>query len=151
METETDNQIPGQDNILNHPEYMPKTEIAPAQKTEEQKYNEQQAKIDRKTKEKLREKEDQKKMEHLPSDEPKKVKQLRMPSSYYYDVLEGRMLFWFCKNYKYHTGDRMDLMEFKEGRHTGRSIQTEITYIFDDHTGLEDGYCILGIKVLGTI
>ena len=45
----------------------------------------------------------------------------------------------------------MDLMEFKEGRHTGRSIQTEITYIFDDHTGLEDGYCILGIKVLGTI
>lgn len=152
METETDNQIPGQDNILNHPEYMmPKTEIAPAQKTEEQKYDEQQAKIDRKTKEKLREKEDREKMEHLPSDEPKKVKQLRMPSSYYYDVLEGRMLFWFCKNDKYHTGDRMDLMEFKEGRHTGRSIQTEITYIFDDHTGLEDGYCILGIKVLGTI
>lgn len=144
-------QIPGQDNIKNHPEYMPKPEIAPAQKTEEQKYNEQQARIDRETKKKLQEQEDQEKMEHLPSDEPKKTKQLRMAASYYDDVLSGKMSFWFCKNDNFHVGDSLDLMEFKEGRHTGRNIQTEITYILEDYTGLEDGYCILAIKVTGAI
>ena len=148
---EQEDQIPGQDRIQNHPEYMPAPEIAPAQKTEEQKYNEQQSKIDRETKKKLQEQEDQKKMEHLPSDEPKKIKQLRMASTYYDEIVSGRMTFWFCKNDNFHSGDYMELMEFKEGRHTGRTIQTEITYILDDYTGLEDGYCILAIKVTGAI
>lgn len=148
---EQKDQIPGQDRIQNHPEYMPAPEIAPAQKTEEQKYNEQQSKIDRETKKKLQEQEDQKKMEHLPSDEPKKIKQLRMASTYYDEIVSGRMTFWFCKNDNFHSGDYMELMEFKEGRHTGRTIQTEITYILDDYTGLEDGYCILAIKVTGAI
>ena len=97
---EQEDQIPGQDRIQNHPEYMPAPEIAPAQKTEEQKYNEQQSKIDRETKKKLQEQEDQKKMEHLPSDEPKKIKQLRMASTYYDEIVSGRMTFWFCKNDK---------------------------------------------------
>lgn len=148
---EQEDQIPGQDRIQNHPEYMPEPEIAPAQKNEEQKYNKQQARIDRETKKKLQEQEDQEKMEHLPSDEPKKTKQLRMAASYYDDVLSGKMSFWFCKNDNFHVGDSLDLMEFKEGRHTGRSIQTEITYILEDYTGLEDGYCILAIKVTGAI
>lgn len=148
---EQEDQIPGQDRIQNHPEYMPEPEIAPAQKNEEQKYNKQQARIDRETKKKLQEKEDQEKMEHLPSDEPKKTKQLRMAASYYDDVLSGKMSFWFCKNDNFHVGDSLDLMEFKEGRHTGRNIQTEITYILEDYTGLEDGYCILAIKVTGAI
>lgn len=148
---EQEDQIPGQDRIQNHPEYMPEPEIAPAQKNEEQKYNKQQARIDRETKKKLQEQEDQEKMEHLPSDEPKKTKQLRMAASYYDDVLSGKMSFWFCKNDNFHVGDSLDLMEFKEGRHTGRNIQTEITYILEEYTGLEDGYCILAIKVTGAI
>ncbi len=148
---EQGDQIPGQDRIQNHPEYMPEPEIAPAQKNEEQKYNKQQARIDRETKKKLQEQGDQEKMEHLPSDEPKKTKQLRMAASYYDDVLSGKMSFWFCKNDNFHVGDSLDLMEFKEGRHTGRNIQTEITYILEDYTGLEDGYCILAIKVTGAI
>lgn len=144
--TGMEEQIPGQDNIQNHPEYMPKPEVAPAQKTEEQKYNERQNKIDRETKKKLQEMEDQEKMSHLPSDEPKRTKQLRMASTYYDDIISGRMTFWFCKNDNFHPGDKIDLMEFHEGRHTGRTIETEITYILDDYTGLEDGYCILAIK-----
>lgn len=151
MDAETDDQIPGQDNIQNHPEYMPKSEIAPAQKTAEQKYNEKQAKLDRETKRKLEEQEDEEKMEHLPSDEPKKTKQLRMAFTYYDEIVSGKMTFWFCKNDNFHIGDKMDLMEFKDGRHTGRTIQTEITYILDDYTGLEEGYCVLAIKVTDAI
>lgn len=146
-----DDQIPGQDNIQNHPEYMPEPKVAPAQRTEEQKYNDRQARLDRESKKKLQEQEDKEKMQHLPSDEPKKTKQLRMASSYYDDILTGNMSFWFCKDDHFHVGDSLDLMEFKEGRHTGRTIQTEITYILNDYTGLEDGYCVLSIKVTGAI
>lgn len=147
-----DDQIPGQDNIQNHPEYMPpEPRVAPAQRTEEQKYNDRQARLDRESKKKLQEQEDEEKMQHLPSDEPRKTKQLRMPSSYYDAILVGNMTFWFCKDDHYHIGDSLDLMEFKEGRHTGRTIQTEITYILTDYTGLEDGYCVLSIKVTGAI
>ncbi|WP_448774535.1 DUF3850 domain-containing protein [Blautia sp.] len=147
-----DDQIPGQDNIQNHPEYMPpEPKVAPAQRTEEQKYNDRQARLDRESKKKLQEQEDKKKMQHLPSDEPRKTKQIRMASSYYDDILAGNMTFWFCKDDHYHVGDSLDLMEFKEGRHTGRTIQTEITYILNDYTGLEDGYCVLAIKVVGAV
>lgn len=146
-----DDQIPGQDNIQNHPEYMPEPKVAPAQRTEEQKYNDRQARLDRESKKKLQEQEDEEKMQHLPSDEPKKTKQVRMASSYYDDILAENMTFWFCKDDHYHAGDSLDLMEFKEGRHTGRTIQTEITYILNDYTGLEDGYCVLAIKVVGAV
>lgn len=167
-------EIPGQDNILNHPEYLPgklhgrkfehciyhpeeecisedcqgckmKKKIAPAQKTEEQKYNEEQARIDRETKRKLKEMEDEEKMNHLPSDEGPKEHQIRMAAKYYDDVAAGVMSFWFSKG-KFRIGETLNMMEFSEGRHTGRTIRAEITYILDDYTGLEDGYCILAIK-----
>lgn len=165
-------EIPGQDNILNHPKHLPgklhgrrfehciyhpeeecgsedcsgcRKKIAPAQKSEEQKYNEEQAKIDRETQKKLKELEDEEKMNHLPSDEGPKVHQIRMPAKYYDDVAAGVMSFWFAKG-EFRTGEILNMMEFSEGRHTGRTIRTEITYILDDYTGLEDGYCIMAIK-----
>ena len=148
---EFDKGIEGRGNAVQTQENKGEEQIAPAQKTEEQKYNEKQAKLDRETKRKLEEQEDEEKMEHLPSDEPKKTKQLRMAFTYYDEIVSGKMTFWFCKNDNFHIGDEMDLMEFKDGRHTGRTIQTEITYILDDYTGLEDGYCVLAIKVTGAI
>lgn len=146
-EEDREEDIPGQDNIMNHPEYLPETEIAPAQKTEEQKYSEEQARIDRKTKKKLEEMEDEEKMNHLPSDEGPKVHQIRMPAKYYDDVAAGIMSFWFCKG-EFRVGESLNMMEFSEGRHTGRGIKAEVTYILDDYTGLEEGYCILAIKIL---
>ena len=175
--TEED-QIPGQDTILNHPEVMPEAEgagqaaeqpaeqphepvpeeigperpIAPAQtspKTEKQKYNAEQNRIDRETKAKLQEKEDEEKMQHLPSDDGPTVHQIRLASSYYDDVLEGRKTFELRKNDRgYGVGHILELMEFAEGRNTGRVIRAEIVYMLEDYTGLEDGYCILGIRVI---
>ena len=52
------------------------------------------------------------------------------------------------KEKEYRKGDILELMEFTEGRHTGRVIRAEVTYILDDYTGLEDGYCIMAIRVL---
>lgn len=47
-----------------------------AQKTDEERYNEEQAAIDRETQKKLREMQQEEKMQHLPSDEKKRKKQL---------------------------------------------------------------------------
>lgn len=138
-------QIPGQDSIMNHPEYMPG--IAPAQKSEEQKYNEEQSRIDRESKKKLEEMEDEEKMKHLPSDEGPKTHQIRMAAKYYDDVAAGIMSFWFSKG-DFRVGETLNMMEFSEGRHTGRVIKAEITYILDDYSGLEEGYAIMAIRLL---
>ena len=126
-----------------------KNYFAPAQKTEEQKYSEKQNRIDRETKKKLEEREDEEKMNHLPSDAGQQVYQLRLPGSCYEDTKNGIKTFELRKKEKeYRKGDILELMEFTEGRHTGRVIRAEVTYILDDYTGLEDGYCIMAIRVL---
>lgn len=82
-------------------QYKNRTE---AYKTEEQRYSEEQERIDRETKKKLREKEEAKKMEHLPSDSLKKeeqVHQIRLASQYFEDVRCGKKPFELRKT----TGD----------------------------------------------
>ncbi|EOS74516.1 hypothetical protein C817_04574, partial [Dorea sp. 5-2] len=34
------------------------------------------------------------------------------------------------------------------GKYTERAVRAEITFILEGHTGLKEGYCILGIEVL---
>lgn len=164
---EDEEQIPGQDTIENHPEFMPApipTDqtvpdeigpariITPAQKsgemTEEQKYDAEQRKIDRETKKKLQEMEDAEKMSHLPSDDGPQIHSIKLAAMYYDDVASGKKTFELRKNDRgYREGHRLELLEFAEGRHTGRVISADITYMLEDYTGLEDGYCILGIRV----
>ena len=45
-------------------------------------------------------------------------------------------------------GDSLKMLEFKDGKHTGRTIDADIIYMLEDYTGLEEGYCILGIAFL---
>lgn len=172
-----ENQIPGQDTIMNHPEILPepvKEEparaagsepvpeeigperlIAPAQKkeqTEEQKYNAEQNRIDRETKKILQEREDEEKMNHLPSDDGPKVHRIRLASMFYDDVASGAKNFELRKNDRgYGVGHILEMLEFKDGANTGRVIRAEVTYMLEDYTGLEDGYCILGTHVISVM
>lgn len=168
-------QIPGQMEIKDYPEILPdkseeKEEIAPAQKskeplktlneqgiskpqkrekTEDEKYEEQQRKIDRETKKKIQEKEDEKKMEVLPSEMEKPVHQIRLATMYFDDVVSGKKSFELRKNDRnYKVGDILEMLEFNDGRHTGRTVKAEVTYMLEDYTGLTEGYCILATKVL---
>lgn len=120
------------------------------EKTEEQKYDEKQRKIDKQTKERLEKIEDKKKMSVLPSERPKEVvvHQIRLAAMYYDDVAEERMTFLLRKKDKdYKVGDMLEMMEFKEGKNTGRTIMAEVIYLLEDYTGLVEDYCIMGIKV----
>lgn len=125
---------------------------AEAYKTEEQRYSEEQDKIDRETKKKLREMQQEEKMNNLPSDASEsgqKIHQIRLSSKYFDDVCSGKKSFELRKNDRnYKVGDILEMTEFKDGKNTGRTVRVAVTYILEDYTGIEDDYCIMAIKVV---
>lgn len=122
-----------------------------AQKTPEQKYSEEQDAIDRETAKKLREMKQEETMNNLPSDRKKpeeKIHEVKLAAMYYEDVKSGKKTFELRKNDRqYKEGDKLHMLEFKDGRNTGRTISADIVYMMEEYTGLTEGYCILGIKV----
>lgn len=123
-------------------EYVNKAEL---EKTEEQRYNEEQDAIDRDTKKKLQERQQEEVMNNLPSDSRHK-KQFRIAYTNYDDFISGRRSFDIQKG-KFEVGETIDYLEFKEGRATGRVIQAVVTYILDEHSAVLDGYCIIAIRI----
>ena len=125
---------------------------AEAYKTDEQRYSEEQDAIDRETKKKLREMEQEEKMQSLPSDTQEtgqKVHQIRLAKPYFDDVANGIKTFELQKNDRgYKKGDILELMEFAYGKNTGRMVKVLVTYILEDYTGIEDGYCIMATKLM---
>lgn len=121
---------------------------AEAEKTDEQRYSDEQDKIDRDTKKKLQEREDKEKMIKLPGDgkADHEMHEVKITGSDYEDIVSGRRKFDLRKNDKgYKAGDSLKMLEFKNGKHTGRTLDADIVYVLEDYTGLEEGYCILGI------
>lgn len=125
---------------------------AEAEKTEEQRYSEEQDKIDKETAKKLREKHDEEKLKTLPSDiheSSQKVHQIRIGTTLFGVIFNREMPFVLYKNDKgFKEGDAIEMMEFTNGKYTGRSIKADVTYILEDFTGLVEGYCIMAIKVI---
>lgn len=130
-------------------QYKNRTE---AYKTDEQRYSEGQDAIDRETKKKLREMEQEEKMQNLPSDTQEtgqKVHKIRLAKSYFDDVASGIKTFELRKNDRgYKKGDILEMMEFADGKNTGRMVKVLVTYILEDYTGVEDGYCIMATKLM---
>jgi ParB family chromosome partitioning protein len=40
------------------------------------------------------------------------------------------------------------MMEFKDGKNTGRTVRVLVTYILEEFAGLEDGYCIMATSLM---
>lgn len=118
-----------------------------AYKTDEQRYNEEQAAIDRETKRKLQEMQQEEKMQHLPTDEQPKQRDIRLSRSQYEEITTGRLTFLLLKKDGFKVGEELELPEYAEGQPTGRKADLEIIYIMDDRTGLDDDYCIIGFNV----
>lgn len=84
-----------------------------------------------------------------PAEKKERVHYIRLAAMYYDDVATGKKPFELRKNDRdYKTGDILEMNEFLDGRNTGRVIRCRVTYMLEEYTGLTDGYCILGIKVL---
>ena len=125
---------------------------AEAYKTDEQRYSEEQDAIDKETAKKLREMADAEKMEQIPSEtgeNGQKIHKIRLGASFFEEVLSGEKSFELRKNDRgYKKGDILEMMEFKDGKNTGRIVRVLVTYLLDDFTGLEDGFCIMATRLL---
>lgn len=118
---------------------------AEAEKTEEERYSEEQDAIDRETAKKLREKADEEKMQQLPSDS-NKDKCIRMSQSAFEEIEEGKP-YIITKDDSFRKGQEVKLIAFKEGKATGQQCKKTIICVDTSITSsaLEDGYCILGL------
>lgn len=118
---------------------------AEAEKTEEERYSEEQDAIDRETAKKLREKADEEKMQQLPSDS-NKDKCIRMSQSAFEEIEEGKP-YIITKDDSFRKGQKVTLIAFKEGKATGQQCKKTIICVDTSITSsaLEDGYCILGL------
>lgn len=118
-----------------------------AQKTDEERYNEEQAAIDRETARKLKEMQQEEKMQHLPSNEEQKQRDIRLAGKKYEEITSGQLTFLLLKKDGFKLGEEIELPEYKEGQPTGRKVDIEIIYILEDWTGLDDDYCVIGFNV----
>lgn len=127
-------------------QYINKAEV---EKTEEERYSEEQDAIDRETAKKLREKADEEKMQQLPSDS-NKDKCIRMSQSAFEEIEEGKP-YIITKDDSFRKGQEVTLIAFKEGKATGQQCKKTIICVDTSITSsaLEDGYCILGLGEVG--
>lgn len=119
-----------------------------AQKTDEERYNEEQAAIDRETQKKLREMQQEEKMQHLPSDD-RKEKTIRVsPEKMKAVAVDRTRPYMILKNDDYREGDTVKLIEFADGRATGNTADMKIICMDDDTTSsaLEEGYCVIALQ-----
>lgn len=119
---------------------------AEAYKTDEQRYNEEQDKIDRETQKKLKERAQEEMMQQLPSEKEMRQREITLPTSKYEDICSGVLSFLLLKKDGYKVGDELELSECANGRETGRKVNIKIIYVWQDWTGLEDDYCIIGFS-----
>lgn len=133
---------------INCDKYIDKAE---SEKTPEQLYDEEQAAIDRETKRKLSRQADEQKMQQLPSDIQKQVKihEVKIGAAFFEEAACGKKNFELRRNDRgYRVGDLLELQEYKNGEYTGRTCRKLITYMLEDYTGLQEGYCILGCELI---
>ena len=127
---------------------------AEAHKTEEQRYSEEQDRIDRETAKKLREREDEERMKNVPSEaagqQDSEKKYLRASRTMFERITKGEQNFVITKKDGFKVGEKITIGEFTEGRTTGNTLEVMISYMEDDTTtsAIETGYCIMATCLL---
>lgn len=121
---------------------------AEAEKTPEQRYDEEQAAIDRETAKKLTEMEQEEKMQNLPSDE-KKARMMRVSAELFKDIKGGKIRHMIVKEDQagYREKEILTLLAFCDGRSTGEQMRVCITCADDAQTSsaIIEGYAVIGI------
>ena len=117
-----------------------------AYKTNEQRYNEEQAKIDAETRKKLRDKQQEETMQQGP--EEKRHEEIRLSPSRYNEITSGALSFLLLKKDGFKVGEELSLLEYADGQQTGRTLEIKISYVMEDWAGLDDNYCIIGFQIM---
>ena len=119
---------------------------AEAEKTEEQRYSEEQDAIDRQTRKKMRERADVILPGRKP-DEKSEKKYIRVSKNTFTAIGSQEMPYLILKNEGYQAGQIAILQEFASGKATGRTEEIYISCMDDGstQTAIAEGYCVLGI------
>lgn len=116
---------------------------AEAEKTPEQRYDEEQAVIDRATKKKLEEmaEKDPKRPAEVVSEE----KEIRMGPDAFRRITTGAKSYILARDRGYHEGEIVALVEYESGKRTGRAARMKIRNLDNNETTgcLTDGSCVL--------
>ena len=121
-----------------------------AQKTDEQRYNEEQAELDRQTREKLRGQQEEK-MPQLTGGREAEKHEIITAAGKCEEITSGKLTFLLLEKDGYKEGEEIWLAEHGDGSATGKKICVIVQYIWQDWTGLDDDYCIIGFKVAGVL
>ena len=84
----------------------------------------------------------------MPGKEQRKEHDIKLAPGRYEEIISGKLTFLLLKKDGYRLGEEIRLPEFAAGKETGRVIEIEVQYIWEDWTGLEEDYCIIGFMVL---
>ena len=123
---------------------------AEAEKTSEQKYDEEQKKIDKETKkrmEEMREREADKIPENDMQGEEERV--ILVSETMYENISSGKVPYMIVKQEKkkYREKEILKLIALKDGEETGNTLRACITCIDDSETSsaIIEGYCVIGV------
>lgn len=120
---------------------------AEAEKTPEQIYDEEQAAIDRETKQKLAERQQEEKMQDVPDRRAERT--MRVSADLYQDIEEGKIRHMIVKEDQdgYRETDILSLIAFKDGKTTGDQMRVCVTCVDNAETSsaIMEGYAVIGI------
>lgn len=116
-----------------------------AYKTEEQRYGEEQDRIDAETRNELRKRQKEEPMQQVQGERVQE--EIRISSDRYKEIESGILSFMLLKKDGFIVGEKRILLEYSDGSPTGRRLGIRILYIWEDWTGLDEDYCIIGIRV----
>ncbi len=128
--------------------YNPSVSYPEEPKTEKSIYSEEQPEIEPKKEEKPKARQQEEELKKLPSGMESKEHQIIISSTRYAEIIKGELTFLLLQKAGYKVGKQVELSEFAEGKETGRTVKIEIQYLWEDGTGLKDGYCIIGFSVI---
>ncbi|WP_019792344.1 DUF3850 domain-containing protein [Streptococcus sobrinus] len=76
------------------------------------------------------------------------IHKIKLSNEFWSDVVNGRKTFELRKNDRnYQVGDYLLMKEVENSFPTSRECLVEVTYKLENYIGLQDGYCILGIRL----
>lgn len=121
---------------------------AEAEKTQEQIYNEEQEKIDRKTAKKLEEMRQSEVKNKTLSDNVERPTgnefEITVTMRQFAEIYYGHIDFMVTLKKDYKIDDEISIKEYSRGVATGKEMTVRVKNILKDCTGIEDAYCVIG-------
>ena len=136
--------IPVQTNVMKCDSFVDRLE---ARKTDEERYSEEQDRIDRETKKKLEAMQEDQQGQREQDDRPQRY--IRVSADMYHAIETQQIPYMIVQKdaQGFRQGDRLMILAMKDGKATGDRMPAVVTCVDDDTTsgGICEGYAVIGV------